>query len=209
MESDQPARRGRPVSVEKQQAVLDAAIVEFGTVGYDSVSMDAIALRAGVAKRTLYNRFASKDGLFAALVDELAQRIVEISSVDYRSDQPLRDQLFAYAKTNQEMLGDPGNVQLLRAVLGEHIRNPGRVEPLLHRYWVTEYGFLAWMRAARAQGRLTGEPAVMAHLMGALMKSAILWPTVLGRGSSTDLAAQKMLTEGVDMFLAYYGSQDN
>lgn len=197
-------RRGRPVSVEKQQAVLQSAIDEFADVGYDNANMDSIAAKAGVSKRTLYNRFRSKDGLFDALVDELAQRIVLSSTIAYRPSESLRDQLLAYGKENQEMLKETTNVQLLRAVLGEHIRHPSRVEPLLHKYWVTEYGFEAWMQAAKADGRLAGDARVMAHLMGGLMKSVVLWPSLLGRGSPSGREATTMLRHGVDMFLSHF-----
>jgi len=199
-----PSRRGRPVSMEKQQAVLEAAIAEFTAHGYDAASMDAIAERAGVSKRTLYNRHASKEGLFAALVGELAQRIVMTSSLEYRQDRSLRRQLLDYAEESRALMAQTDNLRLLRAVLAEHIRNPERVEPLLHQYWTNEYGFVSWMKAARADGKLRGSPATMGHLMSAMMKSVIFWPALLGR---VDPAATRSLTEAIDMFLAYYQSQ--
>jgi TetR/AcrR family transcriptional regulator, regulator of autoinduction and epiphytic fitness len=201
-------RRGRPVSQEKQQAVLEAAIAEFAASGYDAASMDTIAAKAGVSKRTLYNRFDSKDGLFAALVMELAQRIVVSSTIEYDAAVPLRDQLMDYAYESEALMAEPENVQLLRAVLGEHIRRPERVEPLLHHYWVTEYGFIAWMKAAVADRRLQGDPTVMAHLMGAVMKSVVFWPTLLGRSSPADPGARRMLAAGIDMFLGHFASEE-
>lgn len=205
-ESTQLSRRGRPVSQEKQNAVMLAAITEFASQGYESASMDDIAAKAGVSKRTLYNRFESKEGLFGSLVDELAGRIVASSTIAYRPTEPLREQLLTYASETKAFMSQSSNLRLLRAVLGEHIRHPKRVESLLHKYWVNEYGFHDWMTAAKRDGRLKGDPATMAHLFGAMMKSIIFWPTVLGRGTPSDPGLDEMCAAAVDMFLSYHAS---
>ena len=48
--------------------ILDAAAAVFAAEGFDRANMDAIAARAGITKPTLYARFGSKEGLFAAAV---------------------------------------------------------------------------------------------------------------------------------------------
>ena len=53
-----------------RRAILDAAASEFCAVGLAGARIDAIAVAAGVNKRMLYHYFASKDGLFAAVLDE-------------------------------------------------------------------------------------------------------------------------------------------
>ncbi len=202
----EPRRPGRPVSLEKRQAILEAAIEEFGSHGLDSASVDAIAARAGVSKRTLYNHYESKDGLFDALVAEVASRIVVSSTLEYQRGVGLREQLLAYARESRALMSHTENLRLLRAVLAEHIRRPERVQPLLHKYWVTEYGFAAWMKAAKADKKLKGDATTMAHMMGSMMKAIIFWPTVLGRGSPADPGVTRALAEAVDMFLGYYAS---
>ena len=52
-----------------QDAILDAAIDRFIDAGFESTSMDAIALKAGVAKGTLYYHFKSKEGIIDAVVE--------------------------------------------------------------------------------------------------------------------------------------------
>jgi AcrR family transcriptional regulator len=49
--------------------ILDAAIDLFIESGFETVPMDAIALRAGVAKGTLYYHFKSKEGIVDAIVE--------------------------------------------------------------------------------------------------------------------------------------------
>jgi AcrR family transcriptional regulator len=50
-------------------AILDAAIDLFIESGFETVSMDTIAQRAGVAKGTLYYHFKSKEGIVDAIVE--------------------------------------------------------------------------------------------------------------------------------------------
>jgi AcrR family transcriptional regulator len=53
-------------------SILDAAIDLFIESGFETVSMDAIALRTGVAKGTLYYHFKSKEGIVEAIVERFA-----------------------------------------------------------------------------------------------------------------------------------------
>jgi AcrR family transcriptional regulator len=62
---------------QTRQRILDAAYGLFWRQGFMRVSMDQIAARAQLTKRTLYQHFSSKDALIAAALDhssELAMR---------------------------------------------------------------------------------------------------------------------------------------
>jgi AcrR family transcriptional regulator len=50
----------------KREAIVQAAIAEFRTHGFEATSVDKVAARAEVSKRTLYNHFPSKDAVVAA-----------------------------------------------------------------------------------------------------------------------------------------------
>ena len=54
--------------------ILDAARALFLDHWYDQVTLEQVAEEAGVSKQTVLRRFGSKEGLFAAVVDELADR---------------------------------------------------------------------------------------------------------------------------------------
>jgi AcrR family transcriptional regulator len=56
-------RPGRPRSAAAAQAVLDATIDLLAEQGYFALSVEAVAARAGVAKTTIYRRWAGKDEL--------------------------------------------------------------------------------------------------------------------------------------------------
>jgi AcrR family transcriptional regulator len=57
---------GRPRSVEADEAILDAALEEYAVHGYDRLTTDGVAARAGVSKATIYRRYGSKLELVTA-----------------------------------------------------------------------------------------------------------------------------------------------
>jgi AcrR family transcriptional regulator len=64
---DLAARRpGRPRSAEADEAILEAALEEYAVRGYDRLTIDAVAARAGVSKATIYRRYESKLELVTA-----------------------------------------------------------------------------------------------------------------------------------------------
>jgi AcrR family transcriptional regulator len=54
--------------------ILDAAETLFVERWYDEVTLEQVAEQAGVSKQTVLRRFGSKEALFAAVADELAER---------------------------------------------------------------------------------------------------------------------------------------
>lgn len=59
-------RPGRPRSAAADAAILDATIELFADLGFEGVSIEAVAERAGVAKSTVYRRYPSKIDLVMA-----------------------------------------------------------------------------------------------------------------------------------------------
>lgn len=60
---------------ERREQILDVALEVFGTRGYHGASMNEIAEAAGVTKPVLYQHFDSKNELFAALIDDVGNRM--------------------------------------------------------------------------------------------------------------------------------------
>lgn len=67
-----PAKTRRSVD-QTQTLILDAAANLFHSEGYARTSLDTVAAEAGVTKPTVYSHFRSKQGLFQAVVDRVAQ----------------------------------------------------------------------------------------------------------------------------------------
>jgi AcrR family transcriptional regulator len=68
---------GRPSRLESAQLsdrILDVATGLFLSDGFGATSIEAVAKRAGISKRTFYHRFNGKEMLFEAVVRRLIER---------------------------------------------------------------------------------------------------------------------------------------
>jgi AcrR family transcriptional regulator len=77
---------GRPRSPEADRAILDAAIELFIDEGYEGMSIEGVAARAGVGKTTIYRRWASKEELIVAAIDELIFEVEPLDTGSLRRD---------------------------------------------------------------------------------------------------------------------------
>jgi AcrR family transcriptional regulator len=64
--------RKRLTGEERRLAILDAALAVFAERGYHSSSIDDIARKGGVSKALIYEHFASKQDLYAELLEQHA-----------------------------------------------------------------------------------------------------------------------------------------
>ncbi|MEU0793501.1 TetR/AcrR family transcriptional regulator [Amycolatopsis sp. NPDC005961] len=64
-----PSAKGRPRDSSRDLAILDATLALLTEVGYDQLSMEAVAGRSGAAKTTIYRRYPDKATLVAAAVE--------------------------------------------------------------------------------------------------------------------------------------------
>lgn len=64
---------GRPRSIDVDRAIFEAALEEYGQHGFEVMSVDAVAARAGVSKATIYRRFESKLELVTAAMYQVAE----------------------------------------------------------------------------------------------------------------------------------------
>lgn len=69
-------KRGRPRSAQSHQAILQATLELLAEVGFDVMSIEAIAARAGVGKTTIYRRYTSKEELVADAIESVREEIL-------------------------------------------------------------------------------------------------------------------------------------
>ena len=67
---------GRPRSAKSHQAMLTATLELLAEAGFDAMSIEAIAARAGVGKTTIYRRYASKAELVADAIEAIREEVV-------------------------------------------------------------------------------------------------------------------------------------
>jgi len=91
--SERASRLTRRDSQRKYRAILDAGIDLFLEKGFVQTTMDAVAEKASVSKRTVYGHFNNKEELFSAVVREMCSKVLpeEIITLDGRPDEVLTE----------------------------------------------------------------------------------------------------------------------
>ncbi|MFG2940344.1 TetR/AcrR family transcriptional regulator [Streptomyces sp. NPDC048282] len=107
------ARAGRPVNLELRSAVLVATGELLAEHGYDSVTMEAIATRAGAAKQTLYRIWGSKAEVVA---DAVLQGSFVLQAAPVPNTGALRADLISWLNSVSGYLRQPGVSSVVRAL---------------------------------------------------------------------------------------------
>ncbi len=120
-------RGGRPSKADAEQLaerIVDAATELFFALGYGATTIEAVARRAGVSKRTLYHRFEDKSALFAAVVHRTIERLRPPPSVPLLRGASLAEILRGLADLVLRAALSPPAIQLHRLIVAESSRFP-------------------------------------------------------------------------------------
>ena len=190
----------------KRAAIIQAAISEFRAHGFDVASMDKIAARAGVSKRTVYNHFPSKEELFSEILNQLWARVTAEQQTSYHADLPLRDQMRVMLMAKIQIMADDNFLDLARVAIAATIHSPERAQNMVERMGEREEGLTVWIRAAQADGRLKPtDPEFAAHQIYGMLKSFAFWPQIsMGLPALAPEMQRTVVDSALDMFLACY-----
>jgi AcrR family transcriptional regulator len=101
----------------KTDQIIDAAKATFLTIGYRATSMDLVAERAKVTKRTIYNNFKSKEQLLEAVIEGTLARLGErLAQLPADAGQP---KLLRFAETLIELICWDGAIGVQRLLIAE------------------------------------------------------------------------------------------
>ena len=119
-EHEQGIRKpGRPRSAQAHKAILDATLKLLAEEGFQGLSIEEVAAKAGVGKTTIYRRWSSKEEL---VIDAIHAVQVNLSMVDTSN---FRNDLVTLFKTAyQSMIARPLLEQLIVKIIGEYQTNP-------------------------------------------------------------------------------------
>jgi AcrR family transcriptional regulator len=136
-----PRRRGRAL----EEAIYRAALEELAEHGFDGLSIERIAHRAGTGKSAIYRRWATKlDLIVATLADAFPAPGPAASTGDLRTDLLLFHQRMA------EGLGGTLGAAL-RANIGQHRQHPELAAALQEQILAPRHRILAELLAAAAE----------------------------------------------------------
>ncbi len=189
----------------KRVAILAAAKEEFKDSGFQNTSMDRIAARAEVSKRTLYNHFPSKEALFAVIAQSLVAQIQQAMEFPFNEGQAIDQQLRSIAHQELQLLADSDFMDTSRMLMAEALRAPEIAQEMMTQMSRTESGLSRWMRHAKAHGLAIEDPEFAAEQFIGLIKSFAFWPQLLKGHPLPDKAArEKIADEAVLMILSRY-----
>jgi AcrR family transcriptional regulator len=120
-------RGGRPSRTQSEkirERILDAATHLFLILGYGATSIEAVARRAGISKRTFYHRFDDKPALFAAVVHRIIDRLRPPADVPLIDGPNLQEVLRRLAGLILRGALSEQAIALHRLIVGESARFP-------------------------------------------------------------------------------------
>src|ERR1700758_5334303 len=117
-----PSRQG---SARLSDRILDVAAALFLGDGFGATSIEAVARRAGISKRTFYHRFHGKEVLFEAVVRRLIERWLPPFDAALLEQPSLVEALQRAAEHMLRVALPPEALALHRIVIAEARRFPG------------------------------------------------------------------------------------
>jgi TetR/AcrR family transcriptional repressor of mexJK operon len=107
----------------KRASIVGGAKDVFLRHGFEGASMDGIAAAAGVSKMTVYRYFRSKEELFAGVIRDLCERIID-EDLERMLERRPEEALRGFARKMVTILFARDTVELHRIVIAESRRFP-------------------------------------------------------------------------------------
>ncbi len=187
-----------------REAIVEAAERLFLQRGFGSVTMDELAEAAGVARRTLYNQFASKEAIFREMLLRVSGQLEDAFPPGIETQGEVEDVLRLIARMILGLHKNPEYLGFLRMVVADSRQFP----------WIAEE-FAAVMepqaaRLTRYLAHLTAmgildcrNPMLAAHQFMGMLNQLSLWPWMTGR-ERVPVPEKDIIEETIRMFLQHY-----
>ena len=114
-----PRPVGRPRSQDADEAILRAVLDVFAESGYEGLTVETVAERAGVAKTTIYRRYPNKGELLHAALHRTESPEPLAAPTD-----SLAEDLVRMARRLRDKFGSPGVGSLIPTLVDASQRHP-------------------------------------------------------------------------------------
>jgi TetR/AcrR family transcriptional regulator of autoinduction and epiphytic fitness len=187
-----------------RQVIVEAAQRLFLDRGFGSVSMDELAEAAGVARRTLYNQFASKEEIFREMLLRVSAQLEGAFPPGIETQGDIEDVLCLVARMILELHKHPEYLGFLRMVVADSRRFPWIAEEFAAVMEPQTERFVRYLAHLTAMGILDcRNPLLAAHQFMGMLNELSLWPWMTG-GESVPVPEKDIIEESVRMFLQHY-----
>lgn len=195
---------------EKTEAIVAAAREAFLTNGYDGASMDQIALLASVSKRTVYNRFRSKEELFGAAITHSCLNLLPMNVDDIEASLPPEALIRALGRQFLQGVLQPEVLALRRIATFEAGRNPAIGKTYLEHgaEWMAQKCAPILARLAAKGAYKIDDPEDAIWQLGALISEPLYTRVLLGDvPKDLDRAIDAQIERGVEAFKVIYAAE--
>ncbi|WP_019612760.1 TetR/AcrR family transcriptional regulator [Psychromonas ossibalaenae] len=190
----------------KHASIIQAATLEFQEKGFKVASMDDIAKRAEVSKRTVYNHFASKELLFEAILEEMLTMLSAFEQVPFSLTVPLELQLRSLVDNEISLLKGDGFLPTAKVILGELMHSPELMTNVMQTFNKQESPLTVWFNEACEAGALKcADPEIVVTQFIAVIKGFCFWPQLVqGEEFPNEQKSALIAQTAVEMILKQY-----
>ena len=193
------ARRGG-----SREAIVEAAARLFLERGFGAVSMDDLAQAAGVARRTLYNQFASKEEIFREMLHRVSRELEDACPPGIETQGDAEHVLRLAAQMILQLHRNPDYLGFLRMVVADSRQFPwiagefaAVMDPLNER--LAQYlAHLTRMGVLNCRDQL-----LSSHVFMGVLNEFSLWPLLIGR-ESLPVPSEDVVEETMRIFMGRY-----
>jgi TetR/AcrR family transcriptional regulator of autoinduction and epiphytic fitness len=187
-----------------REAIVHAAERLFLERGFGAVSMDELAEAAGVARRTLYNQFASKEEIFREMLLKVSGQLENAFPPGMETQGDVEGVLRLVARVISDLHENPEYLGFLRMVVADSRQFPWIAEEFAAVMDPQTERLARYLAYQTAMGVLDcRNPMLAAHQFMGMLNEFSLWPWMTGRGRVA-VPAEDVVDESIRMFLRYY-----
>jgi TetR/AcrR family transcriptional regulator of autoinduction and epiphytic fitness len=187
-----------------REAIVEAAERLFLERGFGSVSMDELAEAAGVARRTLYNQFASKEEIFREMLSRVARQLEDAFPPGIETQGDVEEVLRQIARVILDLHKHAEYLGFLRMVVADSRQFPWIAKEFAAVMDPQTERFIRYFAHVTSLGLLDcPDPVLAAHQFMGMLNEFSLWPWMMGR-ESVDVPTENVVDETIRMFLLRY-----
>jgi len=205
-----PNRRVAGQDPVKRQQILDGAKQVFLSVGFDAASMNDITREAGVSKGTIYVYFGSKEELFGALIDRERRAKLALLAEALDEKDTVRETLMRYGFLLTRLMTSSQLTRVQRMVIGVSERMPELGKQFFDTGPDSGKALLADYFAKQIEAGLLdiSDAVLAAQQLYDLCAGGLTRKCIFGAITAPpdEEVIVRTVTSGVDMFMAYYGT---
>lgn len=188
-------RGGRPSQADAARLgehILEVATELFLKEGYGSTTIEAVAVRAGVSKRTLYHRFNDKAALFVAVVHRIIAQIRPPPTVPLLEGSGVHEILRRLAGFILRAALSQRALALHRLLTAEAARFPELVRAVYEEGWSEESAALIGDLLARELRAARLSPRALAFAAEQFLQMIVTVPQRRAMGVGTPMTAAEL-----------------